>query len=149
MNDILTTIRLHLPEDNLCFASFSKLKENVSGIHNTPVKLIEYCEICHALWPDNEDVTECSTPSCYGYIYLNYYKLNKYVLPTVCLSIFFEAFSNCSVKSFLSNITGFILYTDLYILMLFSTLSHFQIYMLFTERVTKDQKKRKSKSVLC
>lgn len=66
MNDILTTIQLHLPEDNLCFTSFAKLKENVSGIHNEQVKLIEYCEICHTLWPDDVDITECATVSCNG-----------------------------------------------------------------------------------
>ena len=66
VNDLLKLIKLHLPEDNYCLASFGQVKEKVTGLEAEKFEFIEYCDICFSIWPEDENVTDCPKDMCRG-----------------------------------------------------------------------------------
>ena len=65
-NDILKVISYHLPESNQSLRTINKVKQKLATVENNDLKCIEYCEICSAIWPDDENVTICKTEACKG-----------------------------------------------------------------------------------
>lgn len=67
VNDILSLVDLHLPDNNRSCSTFSNVKSNVAGIKTADeVQFIEYCEQCYALWPTDGTVFKCPTELCTG-----------------------------------------------------------------------------------
>ena len=62
---LMKLIDIHLPEKNLCETSVNKIKEKVRFQGNY-FKFHEYCDRCGALYPDDKQVLQCSTPECTG-----------------------------------------------------------------------------------
>ena len=66
VRDLLTLIDLHLPQNNNVLKSYGALKNCIRTFSDDNIKLIEYCEMCYNVWPDDENSFQCLTDGCSG-----------------------------------------------------------------------------------
>ena len=66
INDLLRMLQIHIPEFNSAALSYAAINKLLAWQCGGDINIIEYCEECYAMWPDDVDCFECSTEGCHG-----------------------------------------------------------------------------------
>ena len=67
VNDLISLLKVLYPDSSsLGSLKYEELFQVIDKVH---FKVCHYCHICHKVFPQNQDLFKCETPSCSGFRY--------------------------------------------------------------------------------